>query len=107
MKLDAAQRDTLPFRGMTQPDPPKRDQIVAKVAGNVRSALAYRSVSERSTSAALGISTAAVARRMTGEVPFDVADLVIIAGIVGLTPGHLIDGEPWTPARPGERAPIY
>jgi hypothetical protein len=97
---------------MTQPEPPKHTEITAKVARNVRSALAWKGISARSVTDVLGISSSAVGRRMTGETPIDVADLVIIANMVGLTPGHLIDGEPWpenadVPGVPYPTPPTY
>jgi len=81
---------------MTQPNP-KRDAAVAKIAANVRSALAWRNISGAAAGPAIGIKQQAMSRRMTGEVPFDVGDLVLIADLVGISPGHLVAGEPWVP----------
>ncbi len=80
---------------MTQPEPLSRVEATLKVARNVRSALAWKDITHRTVVDALGMSPSAVSRRMTGETALDVADLIIIANMVGLTPGHLIDGEPW------------
>lgn len=93
---------------MTEPTP-ERDAAIVRIAANVRSALAFRDVKHAAAAERIGLKPAAFSRRMSGEVPFDAGDLVLLASILDLTPGHLVDGEPW-PARkevPPSPGPIY
>lgn len=79
---------------MTEPTP-ERDAAIVRIAANVRSALAFRDVRHAAAAERIGLKPAAFSRRMSGEVPFDAGDLVLLASILDLSPGHLVDGEPW------------
>ncbi len=72
-----------------------RDAAVLRAAANVRSALAWQNITGSAAAKAIGVGQAYMSRRMTGEVPFDAGDLALLAKLLGLTPGHLLDGEPW------------
>jgi transcriptional regulator with XRE-family HTH domain len=54
------------------------------VAGEVRAWLARRKRSGRSAAAELGWTEPYLSRRLTGSVPFDVADLSALADLVGV-----------------------
>jgi len=84
---------------MTEPST-KRDAAVLNIAANVRSALAWKNIKERAAAAQIGMTQPAMSRRLNGEVPFDGADLVLLADLIGITPGHLVDGEPWPRVMP-------
>lgn len=68
-----------------------------RVGRNVRVALRWQSIRHNTAADALGMSTAAMSRRLSGETPFSVVEMVVIAGMVGLTVGDLVDRDPWTP----------
>jgi transcriptional regulator with XRE-family HTH domain len=44
--------------------------------------------------AVLGLSRAAVSRRLNGEIPFDVAELDLVAELLGTTSSALVEEEP-------------
>jgi transcriptional regulator with XRE-family HTH domain len=54
----------------------------AHVADAVRDAMSQRRVSQTVLGRSLGMSQTAVSRRLMGEVPFDVVELVAIAGLL-------------------------
>lgn len=61
------------------------------VAANVRAELARRRLRQADVAAALGMTTSALSRRLTGETPFDVDELEALAAhlelpITGLLP---------------------
>lgn len=89
---------------MTQPNGGQPDPA-GRVGRNVRLALSWRQIKHNKVAEALGISTAAVSRRLTGETNFDVAEIVAVAGLVGLTVGDLVDRDPWTPPQEVTPAP--
>lgn len=78
-------------------DPPgeARDSAVQKAAANVRSALAWRNISYSAAGRAIGMDPSNMSRRCNGHIPFDAGDLTLLAKLLELTPGHLLDGEPW------------
>jgi transcriptional regulator with XRE-family HTH domain len=85
--------------GMTEEDTGKgRDAAVLRAAANVRSALAWRNITGSAAAREIGVGQPYLSRRLNGDVPFDVGDLTLLAKLVGLTPGHLLDGEPWPEA---------
>jgi energy-converting hydrogenase Eha subunit A len=60
------------------------DALPLAVAAEVRAEMARQRVSQQPIADALGISRQALSRRMTGEIPFDVAELESIAGFLGV-----------------------
>lgn len=90
---------------MTQPTP-ERDAAVRRIASNVRSALAYRDVKHVAAADRIGLKPAAFSRRLCGEVPFDAGDLTLLARMLDLSPGHLVDGEPWPTRTEVVAAPV-
>lgn len=60
------------------------------VAGEVRAALARQRVAQGVVAEALGVSQAAVSRRMNGHIPFDVAQLGVIAELAQVRISDLI-----------------
>lgn len=73
-----------------------RTQMNERVAANLRSALAWRGLKHWQAAGRLGMSTAAISRRLSGEVPCDPHDLIQIAGLVDLPVERLIlGGPPW------------
>jgi len=57
---------------MTQP-------LAQRVATEVRAEMARQRVSQDALAAAIGMSQAAVSRRLSGDIPFDVAELEDVA----------------------------
>lgn len=55
-----------------------------RVAAEVRAQLARRRVSGRQAAFALGWKQPYIARRLSGEIPFDVNDLTALADLLGL-----------------------
>ncbi len=81
---------------MTEQDIGKsRDAAALKAAANVRSALGWRNITGSAAAREIGVTQAYLSRRLNGDVPFDVADMALLAHLLDLTPGHLLDGEPW------------
>jgi len=64
-----------------QGDSPTRHQAVA---AEVRAQLARRRVSGRQAAFALGWKQPYIARRLSGEIPFDVNDLIALADLLRL-----------------------
>jgi transcriptional regulator with XRE-family HTH domain len=62
-----------------------------RVADEVRAALARRRISQSALGVELGLSQSAVARRLTGEVPFDVAELSQIASFLEVPIASLVE----------------
>lgn len=76
--------------------------LPADVAGEVRAWLARRQRSGRSAALALGWTEIYMSRRLTGKIPFNVADLAAIADLLEVpvttffeTPGGSIN-TPWS-----------
>ena len=55
------------------------------VAENVRAEMARRRVSQKDLADALGLTQPPISRRFHGLVPFDVAELEIVARVLGVT----------------------
>lgn len=60
------------------------DVITASVAAEVRAEMGRQRVSQRRIAEVIGLSQQAVSRRLSGEVPFDVAELGRIAAELGV-----------------------
>lgn len=61
-----------------------------RVSGEVRAAMARKRVTQSVLAAHLGISQAALSRRLRGEIPFDVNELALIASHLDVTIDALI-----------------
>ncbi len=68
------------------------------VAAEVRAHLARQRISGRRAAIMLGWTAPYLSRRLTGEIPFDVNDLVKVADLLGLPPAAFFDNRP---------APVY
>ncbi len=77
--------------------PPGRALIDRRIGANVRAALAWRGMFAHRLIALLSLSSAAVSRRLAGIVPFTAAEIVIVAGLVDVPVGDLIERDPWAP----------
>lgn len=65
-----------------------------RVAAEVRAEMARRRITQSDVGKSLGLSTAAVSRRLRGVVPFDVNELSTIAALLGVPAGTLlVDGQ--------------
>lgn len=64
--------------------------FTAQVAANVRAELARRGLSQVDIATTLGVSQAAVSRRLSGSVPLDVNEVAAIADLLGITPSQLV-----------------
>lgn len=58
------------------------------IAAEVRAALARRKIDQAEVADALGLSRSSVSQRINGHRPFSVAQLITIAGIVGVQPAE-------------------
>lgn len=61
-----------------------------RAAANVRRELLDRGISQTTAGVALGMSQAAVSRRLCGDVAFDVTELVTIARLMGMDTASLL-----------------
>lgn len=61
-----------------------------RVAAAVRAGMRRHRITQHQLAGALGVSQAAVGRRLTGEVAFDVDELTAIAPLLGTTASSLI-----------------
>lgn len=68
--------------------------LPATVAGEVRAEMARQQINQQRVADALGFSRQALSRRITGEVPFDVAELEKIADLLGVPVARLIGAVP-------------
>jgi predicted transcriptional regulator len=64
----------------------------AQVAGNVRAEMGRRNVTQMHLAQELGLTQAAVSRRITGKVPFNIEELAAVAVILDVTVAHLTAG---------------
>lgn len=53
--------------------------------------MARRRISQADLGKALDLSQAAVSRRLRGDVAFDVAELAVVAGVLGLPLARLVE----------------
>lgn len=63
-----------------------------KVAAEVRAELARARLSQQQLATIIGKEQTYVSRRLKGEVPFTVDEVVIIAGYLGIAPRQLLAG---------------
>lgn len=68
--------------------------ISATLNGNVRAELARKSVSLRRVAAHLDLSVAAVHRRLSGDVVWDVEEVAKVAALLELAPVALLTDTP-------------
>lgn len=61
----------------------------ARVSGAVRAEMARARFSQQRIADALGLSQAAVSRRLTGEVPFSATELAVVAKLLNVRVGTL------------------
>ena len=73
-----------------------RETAVVVTAAQVRAALAWRNITGSSAARSLGMTQAYLSRRLNGDVPFNIGDIVLLAALIRVSPGRLIDGE-WRP----------
>lgn len=59
------------------------------IAGTVRAELARQKKPQQSLQAKLAISRSSLARRLSGETPFDANELVVVAEFLGMSVGDL------------------
>lgn len=59
-------------------------------AANIRAEMARRSVRQIALAKHLGLSQTAVSRRLNGETEFSVAELVAVAGLLGVPAASLL-----------------
>lgn len=62
-----------------------------RVADKIRAAMSSAGVSQTTLASALSMSQASVSRRLTGEVPFDVNELEVVARALGVTASSLVE----------------
>ena len=58
--------------------------LAASVAAEIRAEMARQQVSQQHIADALGVSRQAVSRRITGEVPWDIAEMSKVAAALGV-----------------------
>lgn len=61
------------------------------VGSRVRGLLAERKISQQTVANALGISKAAVSRRIAGEIPFNVAELGRLASLLDVPASRFLE----------------
>ena len=61
-----------------------------RVASTIRAELARRRIPQTLVAERLTLSQATVSRRLTGEYPFDVDELDVIADLLGMTTAELV-----------------
>jgi transcriptional regulator with XRE-family HTH domain len=61
-----------------------------QVAANVRAEMARHRVTQAQLATVLGLHQMSVSRRLNGEVPFDVNELVAVADYLGVDPAALL-----------------
>jgi len=60
------------------------------VAANIRAELARQRVSQAQVAERLGLSQAAVSRRLTGQTPFELDEVAAVADLLAVAPSHLL-----------------
>ena len=66
------------------------ETVVERLASAVRAEMARKRITQGGLAAALGVSPAAVSRRLNGVVEFSVSELETVAHLVGLTAEALL-----------------
>lgn len=61
-----------------------------RVASTIRAELARRRIPQTVVAEKLNLSQATVSRRLAGEYPFDVAELSVLAEMLGMTASDLV-----------------
>jgi transcriptional regulator with XRE-family HTH domain len=61
------------------------------VAANVRAEMARQQIRQSDVARALGIGQASVSRKLAGEVPFDVGQIVDLAVLFGVSTARLFE----------------
>lgn len=64
-----------------------------RVAEEVRAAVARKRTTQGELAAALGLSQAAVSRRLVGMVPFSVSEIYVVAEVLGVAVSTLLPDE--------------
>ena len=92
---------------MTMPER-ETSSLRESVAAEIRAQLARRRLSGRQAAVMLGWTSPYLSRRLTGEVPFDVADLEALAGLLDVPVASFLQGPPAPVLMGGglRRAPI-
>lgn len=87
--------------------PGDRNGLRRTVASRVRGLLAERDLRQADLAVALNMSQQSVSKRMRGKVPFDVDELEVVAGFLGVSVVQLLAprGQNPGPAGDGYRAP--
>lgn len=62
------------------------------VAAEIRAELARRRIPQARLAALLGVSQVSVSRRLSGETPFDLNELVKVADFLGIDVADLLKG---------------
>lgn len=60
------------------------------VAANIRAELARQRVSQAQVAERLGLSQAAVSRRLSGQTPFEIDEVAEVASLLDVAPSHLL-----------------
>jgi transcriptional regulator with XRE-family HTH domain len=71
------------------------------IAAAIRAELGWQNLSQANLALALGWTEAYLSRRITGQVPFTLADISAIAEQLGVPPGRLLET---TSPGPGRKA---
>ena len=61
-----------------------------RVAATVRAEMARRKITQTAAASGLGMSQAALSRRLTGVTPFDVEELSALADLLGVSTAMLV-----------------
>lgn len=59
-------------------------------AANVRAEMARRRVTQATVAAALGLKQQSVSSRLSGQIDFTSAELIVIGELLGIDPGSLL-----------------
>ena len=78
-------------------------QLAERVIPTLRSRLESAGVTQGQIADRLGISQAAVSRRLRGEVSLDLVDIEVIAELLGIPPADVLADDPES-AAPAVRA---
>lgn len=66
------------------------ETITASVAAEVRAELARQRIPQRRVGEVIGMSQTAAWRRLRGDVPFDIAELSLVADLLGVPVAHFL-----------------
>jgi transcriptional regulator with XRE-family HTH domain len=65
--------------------------LSGQVAATIRAEMARRKVSQAQVADAIGVSQAAISRRLGGQTPFELDELTTVAGLLDMAVGDLIE----------------